>query len=82
MGEFGIRAVRYVDYRVALVDEMVICFLSYLAQKKLRILSQIHVTFDGSLAPSRQFIPQPITATNSPILAPNAIFRSSSDKLM
>ena len=33
MGEFGIRAVRYVDYRVALVGETAIRFLSNLAQE-------------------------------------------------
>ena len=34
-GEFGIRDVRYVDYRVALVGEIAIRFLSIFAQKTI-----------------------------------------------
>ena len=34
-GEFGIRDVRYVDYRVALVGETAIRFLSNLAQESI-----------------------------------------------
>ena len=44
------------------------------------LLSQIHETFNTSLAPSMLFIPQPITTTNSPFLPPNAIFRCPLDK--
>jgi len=35
MGELGIRAVRYADYRVALVGEITIRFLSNLAQDSI-----------------------------------------------
>ncbi|KDR50776.1 hypothetical protein HMPREF1991_03218 [Hoylesella loescheii DSM 19665 = JCM 12249 = ATCC 15930] len=35
IGEFGIKNVRYVNYRVALVGEIAICFLSNLAQKSI-----------------------------------------------
>ena len=38
--------------------------------------SRILVTFDTSLAPSRQFFPQPITATGSSFQPPNVIFHS------
>nr|DAO79925.1 MAG TPA: hypothetical protein [Caudoviricetes sp.] len=34
------------------------------------------------MALSRRFVPQPITATNSPFLTPNVIFHSSPDKLL
>jgi len=47
-----------------------------------RILSRIHVTFDTRLAPSGRVIPQPITATNSPFLPPNATFHSPLVKLL
>gem|GEM_PF-3368812 len=40
------------------------------------------LSFDTSLAQSRRPIPQPITATSSPFLPPNAIFHSSSDKAL
>ena len=33
--EFGIREVRYVSYRATLVDEIIIRFLSNLAQKSI-----------------------------------------------
>ncbi|KDR52470.1 hypothetical protein HMPREF1991_01423 [Hoylesella loescheii DSM 19665 = JCM 12249 = ATCC 15930] len=36
--------------------------------------------FDTSLARSRLFVPQPITANYSPFLPPNAIFHASPDK--
>ena len=42
-GEFGIRAIRYVNYRYAEVGESAICFLSNRVQKKHRFLSQVHV---------------------------------------
>ena len=64
-GEFGMRDVHYVDYRVALVGEITIRFFLILL-KKHRSLFRIHMTFDTRLAPSRLFIPQPITGTNSP----------------
>ena len=57
-------------------------FLSNLAQKKHRSLFRIHVMFDTRLAPSGRFIPQAITATNSPFLPPNAIFHFSPDKYL
>ena len=80
--EFGIRDVRYVNYRVALVGEIAIRFLPKSYSRRHCILSRIHVTFDTSLARSRRFITQPITATNSPFLPPNAIFHASPDKLL
>ena len=38
------------------------------------------IAFNPSFLQNRWFVPQPITATNSPILPPNAIFHPSPDK--
>ena len=42
-GEFGIKAIRYINYRYAEVGESAIRFLSNRVQKKHRFLSQVHV---------------------------------------
>ena len=42
-GEFGIREIRYVNYRVAGVGESAIRFLSNRVQKNHRFLSRVHV---------------------------------------
>ena len=82
MSKFGIKHNRYVNYRVVLVDEMAIRFSSNLAQESSVSYSQVHVTFDTSLALLRWPIPQFITAANSPFLPSNTIFYSPSNKLL
>ena len=42
-GEFGLRAIRYVNYPYAVVGESAIRFSSNRVQKNHRFLSQVHV---------------------------------------
>ena len=46
-GEFGIREIRYVSYRYAVVGEMAICFLSNRVQRASYPMPSSHKSRDG-----------------------------------